>query len=206
MTDFHIPLIPGKSYHILSRAIGSELLFQEEENYRYFLLKMEDHLLKVCKIWAYCLIPNHFHLLVEIKDEIEIRLEFERVKVGRAFHPELVSDFIMERFSNWLNSYTKAFNKKYSRKGGLFMNYLRRVEINRDSQLSATIFYIHKNPVHHGLVQSISDWKWSSFKIHLSDEYTYLERGLVIAWFGNNAEYVEFHNQPIELKGLAEPE
>ena len=206
MGDYHIPLIPGNHYHIFSRAIGSEILFREEENFRFFLQKMEEHLLPVCRIWAYCLIPNHFHLLAEIKNEEEIKQAFESAKKDREFVADDAPDFIMERFSNWLNSYTKAFNKKYSRKGGLFMNYLRRVQISKDSQLSATIFYIHKNPVHHGLAKEISVWKWSSYAVHLSKEPTILEKEEVLGWFGNTLEFTKFHNQQIQLKGLPEIE
>jgi len=80
MADYHIPLFPGNHDHIFSRAIGSEILFREEENFRFFLQKTEEHLLSVCRIWAYCLIPNHFHLLVEIKNEDEIKQAFESAK------------------------------------------------------------------------------------------------------------------------------
>jgi putative transposase len=205
MPDYHMPLIPGHFYHIFSRAIGSEKLFLEDENYRYFLLKMNEHLLGVCVIWAYCLIPNHFHLLVEIKEEAGIQNAFDLVKKGKSFHLDLVSDFVMERFSNWLNGYTKALNKRINRKGALFTNYLRRVEVSKDSQLSATMFYIHKNPVHHGLVEKIQDWPWSSFHEFISEKPSLLNRGEVLEWFGGNAGFLDFHSQPIEGKRFEEP-
>ena len=117
----------------------------------------------------------------------------------------MVSDFILERFSNFLNGYAKAFNRQNKRKGALFMNYLRRVEIKKDSQLSAILFYIHKNPVHHGLVKEIETWKWSSFQTYLSELPTKLKRNEGLEWFGGRAEFIKFHSQPIELKGFDEP-
>jgi len=86
------------------------------------------------------------------------------------------------------------------------MNYLRRIHIRKDSQLSATIFYIHKNPVHRGLVKEISAWKWSSYSVHLSKEPTIPEKEEELGWFGNTIEFIKFHNQPIQLKYLPEME
>ena len=206
MPNYHIPLLPDRHYHIFSRAIGSERLFLNEENFRYFLRKANEHLSPVCWFWAYCLIPNHFHFLVEIKSEPAIEAVFRQAKKPRVYSPELLSDFVMERFSNLLNAYTKAFNKQNQRKGALFMNYLRRVEIRKDSQLTATIFYVHKNPVHHGLVKAIGNWKWSSFPAYLSDAPTKLKRDEGLQWFGGREAFVKFHDQPIDLKGFDEPE
>jgi hypothetical protein len=66
-------------------------------------------------------------LLVRIKTEEQIISAFEEIK-GRRFTAGVASlpDFIMERFSNWLNAYTKAFNKMHGRSGALFNDYLKR--------------------------------------------------------------------------------
>jgi putative transposase len=200
MPDYHIPIQPDKTYHILSRAVGSEKLFKVEDNYRYFLEQFQRKVSGVAELMAYCLIPNHFHFLVQIKSEGEILALFEKAKPGKKYQPEICSDFIMERFSNWLNGYTKAFNIQQKRKGALFIDYLRRVEIERDSQYSATLFYIHKNPVHHGLVKEMGDWKWSSYKAFLSNLPTKLPRQEIWNWFGGQEQYEIFHTQPIDLK------
>jgi REP element-mobilizing transposase RayT len=206
MPNYHIPLQPEHHYHIFSRAVGAEKLFLNDENYRYFLHKLNEHISSVASLWAYCLIPNHFHLLVEIKSESDIKLAFEKAKKSKTFQPELISDFVMERFSNCLNAYTKAFNKQNKRQGALFMNYLRRVEMENDSQFTSTLFYVHKNPVHHGLVKEIGPWKWSSFPAYLSEAPTKLKRNEGLEWFGGQEEFIKFHNQPIDLKGFDEPD
>jgi len=202
MPNYHIPLFPSKLYHIFSRAVGSVKLFREDKNYRFFLRKLDEHLSPVCSLWAYCLIPNHFHLLVEVKEEDEIKNAFTHAKKSTPFDPEKVPEFIMERFSNFLNSYTKACNKRFNRKGALFMDYIRRVELDKDSQLSATIFYVHKNPVHHVLVSQIEDWKWSSFKTYLSDLPGKIKRNEGLEWFGGKHGFSDFHSQSIDIKGF----
>ena len=190
---------------MFSRAVGFEKLFREDENYRYFLQKLLEHVLPVCSIWAYCLLPNHFHLLVEIHEEPILRQAFEKAKKNKTYQEEILPDFIMERFSNFLNSYTKAFNKRYCRKGSLFLDYIRRVDIERDSQFSNCIFYIHKNPVHHGLTMSIESWKWSSYQSILFQADDFMEKEKVLDWYGGEQGFVEYHAQPIPLKDMDEP-
>ena len=94
----------------------------------------------------------------------------------------------------------------YSRKGGLFIDYLRRVEIKNDSQFGATVFYIHKNPVHHGYCQKMNQWEWSSFDTMLSDKPTKLLRHEVLDWFGGLHGFLGYHNQLVYLKEAAELE
>jgi putative transposase len=122
------------------------------------------------------------------------------MKPNKKFSLEIIPDFLMERFSNLFNSYTKAYNKTYNRKGSLFIDYLKRVELKDEAQFGTTIFYIHKNPVHHQYCQNITDWKWSSYLSLLSTSGTNLLRTDVIKWFGNEEAYVKFHQQPIYLK------
>jgi len=97
MPNYHIPLQPEHHYHIFSRAVGAEKLFLNDKNCRYFLHKLNEHISSVASLWAYCLIPNHFHLLVEIKSESDIKFAFEKAKKSKTFQPELISNFIMER-------------------------------------------------------------------------------------------------------------
>src|SRR4051794_37321763 len=117
-------------------------MFRMEYNYQFFLSRFQKHILPVADTYSYCLLPNHFHFMVRIKNDSLIQKHFEEVKISKLFKPELVSDFIMERSSNLLNSYTKAYNKLYKRKGSLFIDYLRRVKIETPSQFKRATFYI----------------------------------------------------------------
>lgn len=130
---------------------------------------------------------------------------YEQLK-RKPFFVENAPAFIMQQFSNLLNSYTKAYNRMYNRKGSLFIDYLRRVEITSDSQFGATVFYIHKNSVHHGYCEKMEQWKWSSFNALLSDEPTKLLRQELLDWFGGREGFIQYHNQPVYLKEAAELE
>jgi len=61
------PLKPDISYHIFNHANGFENLFREPENYRYFLEKYRLHISSIAETYAYCLMPNHFHLVIRIR-------------------------------------------------------------------------------------------------------------------------------------------
>lgn len=200
MPHYHIPLLPGNTYHLFSRANGSEKLFLNNNNYSFFLQRLEKHTSPIAYLFAYNLLPNHFHLLMQIKSIEEIEKHFREVKKEKVFAVELMPEFLMERFSNCLNSYTKAFNKMYNRKGALFMDYLRRVEIQSDDQFRQTVFYIHKNAVHHGLVKQMNDWPYSSYHSILQNQAVFLKANSVLNIFDGLPGFIAFHGQPIQLK------
>lgn len=172
----------------------------EAENYRFFLKKYLLHISPVAETFVYCLLPNHFHFLIRIKNVDQIRHAFRKVKKKKRFTAGLASDFIMERFSNFLNSYAKSFNKKYDRYGGLFIDMMRRVEINDEGQFGAAIFYIHTNAIHHNICKTIEQWPWSSYHSILSSGDTNLLRNEILNWFGGCKPFIQFHKQPCSLK------
>jgi hypothetical protein len=90
--------------------------------------------------------PNHFHFLIQVKGELDVfefymQLKKEKDEVDEK-EPNL-SKFVMQRFSNFFNAYAKAYNKKYERKGSLFIDYVRRKEIKDDTYFSRLVHYIH---------------------------------------------------------------
>lgn len=196
MPDYHLPLLPGEKYHLISRAVGDEKLFRSQRNYPFFLARYIKHISPVADTYCYCLLPNHFHFMVSIKEEPQLEHHFHEVKGSKYFSAELLPDFVMERFSNLLNSYVKAYNKMYGRKGGLFIDYLRRKQIESTEQFRATVRYIHRNPVHHGYCTDLSTWNWSSYHAMRSNEPTWLLRNEVLEEFGGLNKFESFHGQP----------
>lgn len=197
MSSYHIPLLPERTYHLISRANGSEKIFREPMNYSFFLEKLKKYVLPVIDLYAYCLLPNHFHLLGQIKNLQAIESHFELKKPGRFFSEKLTSDFIMERFSNMLNSYCKSYNKMYLRKGSLFIDYLRRVEIISSQQVCSTGFYVHKNPVHHGYCTRMRDWPWSSYQDFLAGNSEIVSLKKMMSYYGSESAFKQYHQQPI---------
>jgi REP element-mobilizing transposase RayT len=200
MSKYHIPLAAEQYYHVYNRAIGMEKLFSEENDYSFFLEKAAKYLSPIIDIYSWCLLPNHFHFLIKVKPVALIRQHFKLMKPGKRYDPSDEGDYIMERFSNFFNSYAKSYNKKYNRKGGLFIDYMRRINVKDDDQLCATIFYIHKNPVHHGLCKNMADWHWSSYRDILNNAKTEVCKEDVLNAFGSLPLFIKYHKQPVHIK------
>lgn len=176
---------PDSYYHLVNHAVGDENLFRTDENYRYFLNKYAYYLPSVCSTLCYCLMPNHIHILINTHSK-------EVLQKHRKFKGDY-HKLVMQQLSNLLNAYTKAYNKKYERRGALWIDYTKRFEIESDSHLTAVINYIHQNPIKHGFTQNLNDWPHSSYHSHLSQKPTLLTRTEVLDWFGGMNEYVKFH-------------
>lgn len=137
----------------------------------------------------------------KIKDEkaiIEAFIDYKKKEYD--VHIDDLSDFIMQRFSNFLNGYTKAVNKRQNRKGALFMDYIKRSIANDTADIIKFMFYIHKNAIHHGVTQKLGQWKYDSYNTYLSNMSTKLMREEGIDLFGSKASFVEFHQQEIVRK------
>lgn len=128
-------------------------------------------------VYCYALCPNHFHLLAKINDEATIIEHFEEIKTV-VFLPvqHNLSDFVMERFGNFLNRYSKAFNRRYTRKGALFMDFMRRGNVKVQGGLTSYIWYIYKNAVHHQISKNVVHWQFDSYASILSECNTSLLR------------------------------
>ena len=187
---------PGTFYHIYNHANGFENLFRSDENYRFFLQQWGNYIEPVAGTYAYCLMPNHFHALIKIKDEKELSdLTGFRNLSGLKNDIEKV---INQHFSNLFNSYAKAYNKMYERRGSLWNRTFKAKEITSDDYLTNVISYIHHNPVHHGFVDNLVDWPHSSIHALLLRKNSKVKREEVINWFGNMEQFKRFHQQALK--------
>lgn len=172
------PLENGKYYHIYNRGINSDILFKENSNFEFFLKLYDQHIEPTAETYAWCLMKNHFHLLVRIKDTDEISLK-------NKVHPS-------QSFSNLFNAYTKAFNKRYNRHGPLFERPFKRKEINDNTYFQNVILFIHNNPVNHFICEHPLSYPWSSYITCVSNEPTKLKRKEIIENFSDleNLKYI----------------
>ena len=115
-------------YHIYNRGINSENIFISDENKNYFLKLFSKYLTDKVDVYAYCLMDNHFHILIKITDDVKE---------------------VTQAFSNLFNAYAKAFNKQNNRTGSLFEKHFKRIKIQDENYLRNIIQYIHLNPKHH---------------------------------------------------------
>jgi REP element-mobilizing transposase RayT len=171
-----IPLLAGNYYHLYNRGNNRQKVFVERENYLFFLRRVRQYLMgeSQTSVWtdvvAYCLMPNHFHLLVCPRDD----------ELSRR----------MQRFSI---SYTKAMNKRYERSGALFEGQFQAVHVDGDEYLLHLSRYIHLNPVEAGLCARPEDWEFSSYRDYVGLRQGRLPRpDIVLGQFSSRDEYRAF--------------
>ena len=215
MADPKEPLEPGSIYHIFNRANGHECLFLNDNNYEYFLRQYRKYVMPVARGICYCLMPNHFHFTVQIRDEdlVEQVIATKAIKSGSASRQKIeelrgverqdaLSLFIARQFSHLFNSYTQAFNKQTGRRGSLFMHGFKRKKVTDETYLAKLIHYIHYNPVEAGLVHLPWEWKPSSYANIVSGRDGLVESQLAIRLFEDVENFMFCHRHPPKITGV----
>jgi putative transposase len=209
-----IPLEHGKYYHIYNRGINGEDLFRNNSNYQYFLKLYDKYIKLIADTYAWCLMRNHFHLLVRIKEESEI-LPYSKPLTGSettvrvnppnplsvAFRPDSglhKRPNYEKQFSHLFNAYAQAYNKMHSRHGGLFETPFRRIQVTSEKYFKHLVFYIHNNPIHHGFVEEMIEYPWSSYLSVIDVRPTKIKREKVIEWFNGKTNLIGFHKNQQE--------
>ena len=201
------PLIPDTSFHIYNHANGFENVFRETENYRFFLEKYCLHISPVAETYAYCLMPNHFHLVVRIRkrEVIEELIRNKKESLATSTLPKFqtlevfvasddeIEKFLSKQFSNLFSSYTQSFNKVYNRMGSLFVKNFRREPIYNKPHFLSAVVYTHRNPIHHGFCKGFEDWAHSSYNSILYGAETFVEAEKLLKLTGGKEAFLELH-------------
>jgi len=161
--------VRGQFYHFYNRGAHRLSLFREPDNYVFVLRKVKGYCreLGLAPI-AYCLMPNHYHLLVRQDGEEPARLLSQRV----------------------FNSYSKAYNTRYAHSGTLFEGSYKVKLVGQERYLEHLCRYIHANPVIHGVVDAVADWPYSNYLEWVGERAgTLVDRQFVDARFPDPAAY-----------------
>ena len=193
------PILHGNYYHIYNRGNNGIDVFFDYDSYYHFLRLYAKYVEPIAETFAWCLLKNHFHLLVRIKDKNEIdenQLTYNTTEKPKVIDPS-------RQFSHLLNAYTQAINKRHNRTGSLFETTFERKLVTNEKYLQQLIFYIHNNPVHHGFVKQMSLYPWSCYDTVTSDKPTKLMRAEVIELFSDLENFVYFHNQQQSMNEIS---
>lgn len=141
-------------YHVMMRGINHQILFRDDDDYRHFLLSMQRAQMRIsyinqsvssnCTYYAYCLMPNHVHLLVKE----------DKLSIGK----------IIKRLAD---SFVYYYNHKYQRDGHLFKERYRSEPVNDMAYFTMLLRYIHRNPVEAQLIKNVIDYPYSSWREYL---------------------------------------
>ena len=187
------PLIEGQYFHMHNRGVNSEDLFKEERNYYYFLQQYKFYCSDVLETLAYSLLKNHFHLLVYIKENVEVPR-----KDGQGMFKMNAS----KQLGHFFNSYAPSINKGHKRTGPLFESPFERRWIDNESCLMTMIYYCHRNAQHHDFVKDFRQWEYSSYGSITRNDNTLVATEKVITRFGSVAAFENAHSVFLEDKEL----
>jgi REP element-mobilizing transposase RayT len=170
-----------------------------------FLKRYKEIVSPFVDTYCWCLLPNHFHLLIKIKTEYNIRALFNdklKAELTLTEHKFLkenlgLSELIEITFKRFFQSYAMAYNKMFNRTGNLFYKPFKRIQIEKDSQFTMVLIYILANAVRHKLVNILDEYKWSSWRSVLSDRPTLIKRTEIINWFGSLPNCIKVHHEMV---------
>lgn len=186
-----IPFVNGQIYHIYNRGTEKRRVFESRKDYqrllktfRYYQIEGPkpkysrfynsvfklDPFKKIIAILAYCLMPNHIHVLAK----------------------QLKDGGITEFMSKCANSYTKYYNTKHNRIGVLFQGEFKATLIENDAQLVHVSRYIHLNPLVAYLVKDSRDFEWSSYNDYINNINGLCTKEDVMGYFKSPKDYEQF--------------
>jgi putative transposase len=183
------PYLAGHTYHLYNRGAGRTSIFREQDNYLFVLRQLKRYSRELTvAIIAYCLMPNHYHLLVRQDGDLPAGLLPQRV----------------------FNSYSKAYNKRYEHSGTLFEGPYKVVEVTGEAHLRHLCRYIHANPIKDGLVGDLEAWPYTNYAEWICTRAgTLVDRDFVQQYFASPEDYVEFvgdylsgRAEGIQMEGL----
>ncbi len=148
-------------YHIYNRGNDKQKVFYSNRNYEYFMNKIKIEISSVCDVLAYCLMPNHYHLLVYTSEN----------SLGLNLLSDRKQQILTRKIGTIQSSYTQAINKQENKTGSIFQQKAKSKIVTLDPV--TTFHYIHQNPVRANLTKKIEDWEFSSF-----NEYHQAERSI----------------------------
>lgn len=167
----------GAFYHIIVRGNQRQAIFLDEEDRRIYLARLQRYRTKCgFLLYAYVLMTNHLHLLIETPDDP------------------------ISRIMQMINfTYTQYFNKKYGKVGHLFQGRYKSYLCDKDSYLLNLVRYIHNNPVRAGLSRDAGQYAWSSQVDYVNGAKGFVDTDKVLRLFSERRaiarrKYAEFMN------------
>lgn len=146
-------LLDNAYYHVMARGNQKQNIFLEDKDYEMYLQLLSHYKRKhKFKLYTWCLMPNHIHLILEINN----CLDLSKIMQGLSL------------------AYARRFNKKYGKVGHLWQGRYKSMVIQKERYVLDCISYIEMNPVRADIIQSPIDYAWSSYKLRVSGKKDYL--------------------------------
>jgi len=204
----------GKYYHVYNRTNNKEDLFKDDLDKMVFLNKIKSYSEGYFDVVAYCLLENHFHLLIKVHpiqsiiSHLKRFFEFELSAAQNSFlsapDESSLNQTVVSQLRSLFISYTIGINKKHNRKGNLFNRSCKRIYVDDISYLKKLVLYIHNNPIKHLLRKDINSYEWSSFFELTHDSKFLCNQESLIKIFGREENLIEIHSKNNNYKEIAD--
>ena len=173
----------GLLYHVMARGNDGQKIFLGESDYQAFIEALRTVRQRYpFSLYAYALMPNHFHLLLEVH-------RFPTARILQSL----------------LTGYARRFNKIHRRRGHLFEGRYKAIVCDRDSYLMELVRYIHLNPVRAKMIKRPGEWQWSGHGEYLGKENRGLiDSGPVMGQLRTAARYEAFTQDGAKVNYRAE--
>ncbi|MBR9919870.1 MAG: hypothetical protein GYB31_03465 [Bacteroidetes bacterium] len=200
-----VPFHPGMRFHVFNRTNNKENLFFDNLDRHRFFRSYQYFIEPYFKTYAFCLLENHFHFIIEvlpkelIVDGCKLEANWRKSRLQKEFlkvpdSQGVMSKMLTFQFARFFNSYARYFNTKYSRKGNLFYRSFKRVLITDEQHHMDAICYVHTNPLKHFGMKNFGDYPWSSCDLSKEKDFPIkLEINEVIKVFGSKKAYKKAH-------------
>ncbi len=159
-------------YHIMLRGINQQDIFENEEDKTKFIETLKTYkAISGYKIYAYCLMDNHLHLLLKVEEE-DLDLIFKRIA----------------------GSYVYWYNWKYYRRGHLFQDRFKSEPVEDDGYFLTVLRYIHQNPMKAGLCKNLGEYIWSSYNDYIIEKSELVDTDFLFSMM-RKEKFVSFINE-----------
>ena len=191
----------GFCYHIYNRCTTEINLFQSAEMCDFFLHRLKKYVEPFIHVYAYCLMPNHFHLLVRIKNKSEIKeasIDYNESNKLKQFHANEIAlnDVIEDQMRRLFSRVVLRFNKITKRIGPVFTERMKRISLHSELEVIDRLCYIHHNPIHHLFAIRFENWEYSSYNSFINGKHLFLGQKEINAnFFRNQNEFIETHER-----------
>jgi REP element-mobilizing transposase RayT len=187
----------GGVYHLYNKAVSDLVLFREEKDYLFFVTKYQKYFNNYFDTFAYCLIPNHFHFMIRVKANEEIKDAVKKENSAAAIKylngESSFNHFISDQFRRFFSSFAIKYNNKYHHEGAVFRKRIKKVRVSTDGSIQRLLCYIHHNPIHHKLTEEYSHWNYSSYNDYFDNAKIIIAKKWMINWLGNKSIFNEIH-------------
>jgi len=170
------PIEPDRVYHIYNRGIDRTKIFYNHNDYMFFICKYQQYVSPHVNTYAFCLIPNHFHILF-------------RTKPGSH-----LNKIVSEQLRRFFIVHAQRINILNNRDGNLFCKNFKRILVDKEDYFKRLVFYIHHNPVKHKVTESYKEYPYSSYDFYSKGNNNFIDFNGTLSIFGSIQDFKDYHN------------